>query len=702
MTASQIPAGRRLTVPLKDLGVAPENLRAEEAADADIPRLADTVRAAGLIYPLVVRRGRRREAEPFQVLDGRRRRLALLSLVEAGAIAPDAPVECLLVEGRAAQAAAAVIPNREHAPVHPADVIAAIGKLRRAHMATGQIAAALGYEELEIKRLAALAGVHPRVLEAYRQDRLTVRQVRMLARLKDKDRQEGFAQAALDGVLHDYQLQAQVQGGRVTADDTRVPLVGLAAYQAAGGRIEADLFGELPDALLDPDLLARLWRERAEALAAGLEAEGLAVQLGDEGGYRAPEGLLHLPYVHVGGLPEAQRAVFEAARGRAEAAEAALEIAGGAAASDQALAEHLAAQLAVARAKVTDGEVAAARLAPNGATGLDVSFFWRPAPIPTEVAPDLAADDPSADAPASEDAEAPASLAAGTRAPPQPPPGPLGAGHALHDARTDLATRALACALANDPAAALTVLTAHLLRLLTAARVGRDATALTVRAEAYVGARPPIAGLDADLRRRLVARREALEASGLTPIAWTAGLGASEQLAMLAELVAVCLDLREPRTDAVRRAARAEAAEIAGLCGARFGGWTPDPAYLRLHGKAELAAMLQGLGDTDPKACGLKKDELVARVASLAAAQGWVPPELTWTSTLEASSPEATRHDPAGSEPDPASPDEATAAQDMAPLGADLPNGAAEVEAGDAADPAEPAGEGADAAALAA
>jgi len=41
-----------------------------------------------------------------------------------------------------------MLPATEHAPVHIADVITAIGKLRKTKLETGAIAAALGYAEL--------------------------------------------------------------------------------------------------------------------------------------------------------------------------------------------------------------------------------------------------------------------------------------------------------------------------------------------------------------------------------------------------------------------------------------------------------------------------------------------------------------------------------------------------------------------------
>ena len=101
-------------------------------------------------------------------LDGRRR-MALLLLKERGLIDDDYLIECKLAVTRAQQAAAILLPNTEHAPVHIADVIVAIGRLRKAKMDTSAISRALGYAELEIKRLEALAAVHANVLKALRQ-----------------------------------------------------------------------------------------------------------------------------------------------------------------------------------------------------------------------------------------------------------------------------------------------------------------------------------------------------------------------------------------------------------------------------------------------------------------------------------------------------------------------------------------------------
>jgi hypothetical protein len=114
-----------LQVRLGDLGLARENLRFNEPADDGVPQLAETILAAGVVIPPIVRAGRKGE-QPSMALDGRRRRLALLLLRDRGDIDDDYLVDCLLAETKAQVAAAIMLPNTERAPVHVADVIVAI------------------------------------------------------------------------------------------------------------------------------------------------------------------------------------------------------------------------------------------------------------------------------------------------------------------------------------------------------------------------------------------------------------------------------------------------------------------------------------------------------------------------------------------------------------------------------------------------
>jgi ParB family chromosome partitioning protein len=208
-----------------------------------------------------------------------------------------------------------------------------------------------------------------------------------------------------------------------------------------------------------------------------------------------------------------------------------------------------------------------------------------------------------------------------------------GATHALHETRTDMATRGLIRDLADHPPAALATLVAHLFAQLVLHGGVADA-ALAINAKAYRhGQSTPTATLDGEVRGRLETRRAAYKASGLRPIPFVASLPHGEKMSLLAELTALALDLREARNTSVRGAARAEAAEIAALCDADITAhWTPDAAYLAAHSKAQLLGMLEEMGVEVPRARSLKKDALVTFVAEAAGERRWAPATLSWVS----------------------------------------------------------------------
>jgi ParB family chromosome partitioning protein len=102
-------------------------------------------------------------------------------------------------------------------------------------------------------------------------------------------------------------------------------------------------------------------------------------------------------------------------------------------------------------------------------------------------------------------------------------------------------------------------------------------------------------------------------------------------MALMAELTAISLNVREARTSTLRHGARAEAAEIAALCGADISAhWTPDQPYLAVHSKKQLSALLEEMGLEDDRAKTLKKDDLVTFVAEAAAERQWAPAALAW------------------------------------------------------------------------
>ncbi|CAN5255666.1 hypothetical protein BH10PSE1_BH10PSE1_22870 [soil metagenome] len=623
-------------VRLGDLGIARENLRYGEPPDDEIPTLAATLKAAGQLQPVTVRPGRGKKEQAFMALDGRRRRLALAILLEAGDIDEDYPVRTYVETDPARQAAAVLLTNTA-VPVHVADVIAAIGRMLKSKLTITAMARALGYDEIEIKRLATLSGVAPAALVALKAGRITLRQTRLLARLPDIQEQEDIAQMTLDGQgFQEWRVKERLDDSRVTTRDRRCALVDPQAYADAGGRTESDLFGELPPVLLDPDILTEVWTRRARGIAAVFEAEGIAVHVTAGPEPELPDDLEALGYVYGGSLPAEEMARYRAQREvfneRTEKARIALADIEHADVADLAIVDMIHARIASDQTGCGGRVVTTMVLWPAVEAGVEVRCY-------TPEEPDI--EDKNEDAePETFHRTSPAPA----YVPPEvdaPEPDTEGVNHALHAVRTDVATRGLIRALADDPGAALTALIARLFTVLVRrAHVARTDSALAVTASGFNPANGRvIEPLDGDVRRRLEDRRIAWEASGETVIAWVNGLAHGEKMGLLAELTAISLDVREEKTFSIRRSARAEAAELAALCHADITlHWTPDAPFLQPHSKGLLTGMLETMGAEDERAKTLRKIELVDWVAEQAANLTWAPAALSWAAPIDADS----------------------------------------------------------------
>lgn len=622
-------ARTRESIALRDLDIAPENLRAGEAPDDDIPVLADTLFAAGQLQPITVRPGRRREA-PYMALDGRRRLLAFRFLVDQGRIEETFLVD-VVVERDAARQAAAVVLTNTAVPVHVADVIAAIGRMVKSKLGVPVIARALGYAEVDVKRLAALSALPDVALHALRGGRLTLRQARLLVRLPDQDEQAELAQAALDGHgFADWRVTERLDRSQVSANDPRCALVSPDQYAAAGGRIEADLFGERAPILLDPSVLTDLWTARAGEIAQVFEAEGFAVRVTAGDPPDLPDDLEQAGYVYGGMLPADDMTAYREARSiqdaAADAVESALGDGSSAEALDLTLETMIRASLVVAQ--IAFGGRAATTLvfSPSRRTALQIAA-WTP------VVP--AVDEGETGEP-DDDGRSLYHPGAARFNPPQaeaPDPDVEGVGHSLHRLRTEVATRGLIRALADDPRTALTALIVRMFQVVASRGCHlRADSGLTITAQVFIPrGGQVIASLDGVVRERLDDRRAAWEASGQTLVRWVHGLDDEDRSALLADLVALTLDLTEARTDALRSTARAEACELAELSGADITRhWTPDADFLKPHSKPLLLAMLEAMGKAAPAGAAASKADLVLLVEATAAARGWAPAILSW------------------------------------------------------------------------
>lgn len=235
--------------------------------DVGLEALAASILAHGLLQPLVVVPG----PDDFHyVVDGNRRHAALESLLAAGEI--EAAYKVPVIERNAETAReVGLAANMTQAPMHEADKVRCFCDLREACVSVKAIAKDFGMSVAEVKRLQALGGLSPAVLDAWRDGKLRREDVQHFT-LADHVKQE----RALEKVLRDGGTWRIREYLGLTDDVAHLlDYVGAKAYRSAGGNVVEDLFGSR-DAVSDVALLRRLADERLEAECERRRREGWA------------------------------------------------------------------------------------------------------------------------------------------------------------------------------------------------------------------------------------------------------------------------------------------------------------------------------------------------------------------------------------------------------------------------------------------
>lgn len=233
--------------------------------EAGLDALGASIASLGLLHALVVVPG---EGGLAYVVDGNRRLAAVRALVADGKLQPD---DLVPVTVRTADTAreAGLAANLTQAPMHEADHMVAFSELRQAGLTEKAIAAKFGVSVPAVKKLLALGGVSPAVLDAWRNAKLGTGEVKIFTLASHADQDRVLAKVMKDGttwaIRRELGLDANV--------GNLLSYVGAKAYQGAGGTVVKDLFGDR-DAVSDVALLKRLADERLEAECERRRKEG--------------------------------------------------------------------------------------------------------------------------------------------------------------------------------------------------------------------------------------------------------------------------------------------------------------------------------------------------------------------------------------------------------------------------------------------
>ena len=258
-------------IELKDLKTTAINVR--KKGGKDVADLVPSIRAIGIIQPLLVRptRGGERDSatgnetsEGYEIIAGQRRYNALLTLAEEGAVIE--PVPCMVMEdGDDAKAIeASLAENVARLPMDEIDQYKAFAALIKQGRSAEDIAGDFGVTERLVRQRLAIANLITPILNAYRKEDIDAATVRALT-LATKTQQKAWWELFTDESNHapfGRALKSWLFGG---ADiPVKNALFDVSDYD---GATVSDLFGE--DSYFDD--AEKFWTLQNKAIATAKE-----------------------------------------------------------------------------------------------------------------------------------------------------------------------------------------------------------------------------------------------------------------------------------------------------------------------------------------------------------------------------------------------------------------------------------------------
>ncbi len=290
------PAQDILRIALDHLVIHPLNVRAREPFNPesrqDDAALVESIRKRGVLQPIVVARI---DDQTYGVIAGRRRLLALRAIGER--LTVDARV--LEHMSDAELAAASIDENDEREPLSAADTAMAVAGLAKAGVPDDEIALAVGQPLRTIKRLKVLGGVHPEILDYFREQgqpagtrdvgeydsdefddhgsRMTIEHLIAYAAEPDQDRQLEIHQQLTEKHKGNWYWATDeittIIGGEPMPTDSRIGKLVKDEYLNQGYGIETDLFSET-ETFDRPDMALKIAEELLEAEMQKLREQG--------------------------------------------------------------------------------------------------------------------------------------------------------------------------------------------------------------------------------------------------------------------------------------------------------------------------------------------------------------------------------------------------------------------------------------------
>ena len=265
-------------IPLRKLYLSDQNVRTTPATSEEDEQLEASIDAHGVRQNLQVRLTGDPEADDsYGVVAGGRRLQACQRLAAKGKIDTTYPVPCLIMGEHEEVAEISLAENVVRADMHPADQVVAFEQLHAAGQTVEQIAERFGVAPVTVEKRLRLATVHPELLQAYRDEQLTLEALMAFTVSPDPDEQLACYRTVSGHYrLNPHSIRSMLTEDKLHGGSAAVQFVGLEAYEAAGGTVTRDLFAESDEAglFIDcPQLLKKLATTKLNEAAAEVQRQ---------------------------------------------------------------------------------------------------------------------------------------------------------------------------------------------------------------------------------------------------------------------------------------------------------------------------------------------------------------------------------------------------------------------------------------------
>ena len=266
-----------MLIPFSKLYLSDANVR-KTRNDQEDAQLSADIEARGLLQNLLVTKSKKRGQ--YAVIAGGRRLRAIGMIIDRGAWAGDAEVECKLLEGSEETAGeASLAENFQRVGMSPAEECRAFQHFIKEGSDIAAVAKRFGLTQRFVEGRLRLANLAAPIFEALAAGDITLE----IAKAYAATDQHEVQMRVFDQMRHAYNpsadaIRRMVATGSMRGNDPIALLIGEDAYVAAGGKVERDLFSDAgEDRWIDIEIAHRLASEKMEAEAQRLTAEtGLA------------------------------------------------------------------------------------------------------------------------------------------------------------------------------------------------------------------------------------------------------------------------------------------------------------------------------------------------------------------------------------------------------------------------------------------